>query len=326
MARVLALGAVVLVVIAAAIFVVRWARSGDHGEEEEETPMGRDRMGRPRGGNGNFGNPGSTDAGNWSPADDDYRSPHPIRGKYAAPSGGSQPGRSRGRRPDQGGHGQQPAARGGYPANDGYTQAGGYPAAAASYPPPGGYQPPPPGGYQPRQPGYGTGATAAYGTGGYGAEQASYGPPSGYRPQGGYGSPGPDADRGAARGPSGGREHDATKKKGGKRFGLRRRDDEEIWPDDGVSDEDYWATVATERSLPPANGPSANERPANGPAQAAIPAAGPRHGGMPSTGSVRFGSEDPRAQAAGPQDRPRGHYQPHPYGEDRDDPYGRGRR
>jgi hypothetical protein len=458
MARILVLGAVVIVVIAAAFFVVRWARAGDHGEEEEAQQGGREQApARPR----------REDGDDW-PADD-YRSPHPIRGKYAAPSPGVRSGGSR--RPQEAGYGtqdgyagydQQPADRGGYqagdayppaaasaqsataryatgtggydgaataqtayqpaPTPDGYAGSGGYPQqsyGSGGYPAGGGYgterasarEPVgygPDGGYgggQASASGYkeadrgynganGYGSSGEYGTGEYGggsgygpgagsgAASGGYGPGpaapgSGYGPGpgaangGGYGpgpsapsggGPGPDAGytSGQGYGPSGGyqaqsgpgpgdgprgaraalpasedrKQDDDDGKKKSRRFGLRRHDDEEFWPDDEVSDEDYWASVATERSLPSTGGPAASppalpaatERGQAG-RLSGDPRQAQRPGGVPSTGSVRFGGDDPRERRApDPYEQSRGPYQPHPYGERRDDPYGRGRR
>lgn len=428
MVRILALGAVVIVVIAAAIFVVRWARSADHGDEEE-APVGRDRTpARSRSDEGGDNNSSSND---WSA--DDYRSPQPIRGKYAAPSPGVRPGGSRGQggyRRDaqsggygaQDGYGQQPAGRGGHAAgshSSGGYSSGGYSAAPTAGYPAGGYEGAQQGGYQddrtqvggygadrgyesasgsyrgesvgyggtngypaangypgandhPASSGYGDsggrGAGSGYGSGGYANGSGSgstggyptgsgstggysYGSENGYGgdtghaggngygPQGGYGAQSP-AGNGNGRGAparqaiESGKQDEGGKKKGGRRFGLRRHDDDEIWPDDGVSDEDYWASVATERSLPSTGGPAEQPALPAGRGSAGRLSADPRQaqrpGGVPSTGSVRFGSDDPRgrrtADAYG--DQPRGPY-PHPYGEQqqgRDDHYGRGRR
>ncbi len=57
---------------------------------------------------------------------------------------------------------------------------------------------------------------------------------------------GTDDDRGAQRRPRRGRDREDR----GERTGilrLRRDRGEDIWPDDGVSDEDYWASVAADR-------------------------------------------------------------------------------
>jgi hypothetical protein len=54
---------------------------------------------------------------------------------------------------------------------------------------------------------------------------------------------------------------------------LRRDRGEDIWPDDGISDEDYWASVASDRPLNGADGP-ASGNPGSSPA--ARPAASPR--------------------------------------------------
>jgi serine/threonine protein kinase len=62
----------------------------------------------------------------------------------------------------------------------------------------------------------------------------------------------PTDDR-TGRGKDGGR---------GRRLLLGRKRDQDIWPDDGVSDEDYWASVASDRPLP-------MEAPMSGPAPAA---------------------------------------------------------
>jgi hypothetical protein len=71
-------------------------------------------------------------------------------------------------------------------------------------------------------------------------------------------------------------------------FGLRRDRGEDIWPDDGISDEDYWASVAADRPLngadaPPDNfpsGPGGPGGPRPGPdARAPRGGADPRFGG-----------------------------------------------
>ena len=66
-------------------------------------------------------------------------------------------------------------------------------------------------------------------------------------------------------------------------FRLRRDRGEDIWPDDGISDEDYWASVASDRPLTGANPPvesdslaAADGRPMGRPAGQASSDGGPR--------------------------------------------------
>jgi hypothetical protein len=61
----------------------------------------------------------------------------------------------------------------------------------------------------------------------------------------------PDEAETAAFTPDGPRQK-KKKKSAGHRLSVRlgRRDDDEMWPDDGVSDEDYWASVSAEHPLP----------------------------------------------------------------------------
>jgi hypothetical protein len=71
-----------------------------------------------------------------------------------------------------------------------------------------------------------------------------------------------------------------TRGEWGSRLGLRRDRGEDIWPDDGVSDEDYWASVAADRPLPPSFSPLEAD-PASAPTGADVgqPASDPRLGG-----------------------------------------------
>jgi hypothetical protein len=57
---------------------------------------------------------------------------------------------------------------------------------------------------------------------------------------------------GDERGDRSGRKRKDRGERGGL-LRLRRDKGEDIWPDDGVSDEDYWASVAADRPLPPTN-------------------------------------------------------------------------
>jgi DNA polymerase-3 subunit gamma/tau len=244
----LGLGAAVVIAIIVAFFVLR---SGRFRDRDEGTGMERD----PRSRHGRFREP-PDDEEDWSI--DDYRSAHPIRGKYAAPSGAGRGGHRAGgpgpagpasaRRAPAGrgehdGRGErgEPAARGYQPA--GYPGGGPGPGADQYDRATAGHQQ---GGYGATPNGYGSGA------GGYPAPRAARDdwqqPGPGYAPEAPEDPPSyPDAEPAPAEG----------KKKGrGKRFRLGRRDDEaDIWPDDEVSDEDYWASVATEKSLPSTDQP-----------------------------------------------------------------------
>ena len=75
---------------------------------------------------------------------------------------------------------------------------------------------------------------------------------------------------------------------------LRRDRGEDIWPDDGISDEDYWASVAADRPLngtdsPPDNAPGAG----GGNSRPGTDAARPARDARPGTGGAdsRFGGE-----------------------------------
>ncbi len=167
----------------------------------------------------------------WSP--DEYFSPEGIKGRWAA---GARPGERsgvRGPRDDGYGYDDQGA---------GPQQARG--AAAGGYR--GGYQP---GGY-PRD---------EYGPDGYG-QDGSYenddyeaGPDYG---TGGYDLTQDDGGDRTERG--GGRRRrdrgDRAGERGERRLRLGRRDrSPDIWPDDEVSDEDYWASVSADRPFHSAN-------------------------------------------------------------------------
>ena len=170
-------------------------------------------------------------------------------------------------------------------------------------------------------------------------------PDDGYNshgPGGGYGYGADEYATGAYELPEGSDEEPAER--GGRRrkdrgdwtgiFSLRRDRGEEIWPDDGVSDEDYWASVASDQPLTGANPPpgsqprAADSRPMGRPGGQAgsdggarMPAtgdddvragAGARLGAAPrSGGDQRFGDE-PRGVTGrlGPPPGLRGDYQP----------------
>ena len=192
----------------------------------------------------------------WSP--DEYFSPEGIKGRWAA---GTRPGERpgvgvRGRRASQddrdGGRGyDEPGARyddSRYDDHDSGPQA---PRGRAGAGAPAGYgEAYPSGPYQPD--GYGQDGqyeNEDYGTGAFDLTEDD-GDDTGARPVRG--------DRGGrpARGGSRRRRDRADK---GERTGrlrqLGRRDrDPDIWPDDGVSDEDYWASVAADRPFNSANG------------------------------------------------------------------------
>lgn len=170
------------------------------------------------------------DDDNWSP--DEYFSPQDIRGTRAAPPrperddrfGGPGPARSRGEADDFDGAGAD-RGRGGDPAD-----SGSFPRAARGSGrrgvrdgdfPTGGYD------------------TGSYDTGSYDTGEFDTG---GFQ-AGGYGRDEDDL-QGQADGERGG---------GGRkrRIRIKRRDKgDDIWPEDGVSDEDYWASVAADRPLP----------------------------------------------------------------------------
>ena len=167
----------------------------------------------------------------WSP--DEYFSPEGIKGRWAA---GARPGERSGvtgHRDDGYGYDQQGAG----PQRARDAASGGHR---------GGYQP---GGY-PRD-GYGP---DGYGQdGSYGNDDYEAGPEYG---TGGYdltdddgGDRGDRAERGGGR-----RRRDRGGDRGERRLRLGRRDRSvDIWPDDEVSDEDYWASVSADRPFHSAN-------------------------------------------------------------------------
>ena len=151
---------------------------------------------------------------NWSP--DEYFSPEGIKGKWAA---GAQPG-------------DRPGGRGGHADGRGYAEPGaGYDAYGSQR------TPGPAGGY-----GHDSQYRDAYAQdGGSGADDYD---------TGGYDLPEEaEADHSER---SGGRKR---RDRGDRRRRLGRRDKgNDIWPDDGVSDEDYWASVTADRPLKSASG------------------------------------------------------------------------
>ena len=162
----------------------------------------------------------------WSP--DEYFSPEGIKGRWAA---GARPGERSG----VSGHG-----------DDGYDDQGAGPQrarGAAAGGSRGGYQP---GGY-PRD---------GYGPDGYGQDGSSgnddfkAGPDYG---TGGYDRTEDDGGDRAERG-GGRRRRERGGGRGERRLRLGRRDrSPDIWPDDEVSDEDYWASVSADRPFHSAN-------------------------------------------------------------------------
>jgi hypothetical protein len=102
-------------------------------------------------------------------------------------------------------------------------------------------------------------------------------------------------------------------------FRLRRDRGEDIWPDDGISDEDYWASVAADRPLNGADVPADNHSgarppaapaPAPAPATAAPAAARPGMDGRPSD-DARFTSDQRGGPGRlGPAPGLSGDYQP----------------
>jgi hypothetical protein len=83
---------------------------------------------------------------------------------------------------------------------------------------------------------------------------------------------------------------------------LRRDRGEDIWPDDGISDEDYWASVAADRPLNGADSPLDDER---GPAGGA-----PRRTAAPGPGDQRGGDQRGVTGRLGPPPGLAGDYQP----------------
>src|SRR3984957_18705150 len=214
---------------------------------------------------------------NWSPGE--YFSPEGIKGRWAD---GQRPGerpaaRVRRGEPGRGDPGRGDAGRGDRGRDD-YARGDSGP------------------GYQdgPDAAGYDDDGYSGYGPGaGYGTDEYS---------TGAYDLPeGADEER-AERGGSRRRKE---RRERGSRLRIGRRDrGEEIWPDDGVSDEDYWASVASDRPLPgghqpleaePPRGP--NGRPTGRPASRGGSedlrgGAGSRPGADPrATGDQRFGDE-----------------------------------
>ena len=114
---------------------------------------------------------------------------------------------------------------------------------------------------------------------------------------------GTDDNRGGPRGSRRSRDREDR----GERTGilrLRRDRGEDIWPEEVVSDEDYWASVAADRPFhsdaPLGDGPAPGARPA--------PGAGPRPGLDPRPGDGRAGTgprpgPDGRPGAGGPDPR-----------------------
>ena len=199
----------------------------------------------------------------WSP--DEYFSPEGIKGRWATGARpGERPGvggRGRGRRASQDdrdggrgydepgdGHDDSRYADSRYDDRDSGPHG---PRGRAGAP--GGYGQEYPGGpYQPD--GYGQDepyVNEDYGTGAYdlteddGAEQ-------GDRPARGDRAGRPSRGGGRRRRDRGDRPDRGERTGSLRRLGRRDRD-EEIWPDDGVSDEDYWASVAADRPFNSAN-------------------------------------------------------------------------
>jgi hypothetical protein len=213
----------------------------------------------------------------WSP--DEYFSPEGIKGRWAA---GTRPGERSGV-PGRSvsGHGDD-----GY----GYDDQGAGPQRARGATAGGnraGYQP---GGY-PRD-GYGP---DGYGQdGSYGNDDFEAGPDYG---TGGYDLTEDDGGDRAERGGGGRRRRERG---GERRLRLGRRDrSPDIWPDDEVSDEDYWASVSADRPFH-----SANDALDADPAQAAAdarpmgrPAGAARHGGA---GESRLTADRPLGADRGP--------------------------
>ena len=225
---------------------------------------------------------------NWSPGE--YFSPEGIKGRWAD---GQRPGErpaARGRRGDsgRGDPGRGDAGRGDRGRDD-YARGDSGPGTRTG-PDAAGYDDD---GYN----GYGPG-------GGYGTDEYA---------TGAYDLPeGADEERGER----GGRRRKERGERGSRlRIGRRDRG-EEIWPDDGVSDEDYWASVASDRPLTGGHQPleaelpsAADSRPTGRPAageaaKTCAAAAGSRPGADPrATGDQRFATTALRRRAAR-RDRP----------------------
>jgi hypothetical protein len=251
---------------------------------------------------------------NWSPGE--YFSPEGIKGRWAD---GQRPGErpaARGRRGDpgwddsgrgdsrRGDSGRGDSGRGGSGRGDsGRGDSGrGDPGRGDSGP-----------GYKDRAGGadYDDDGHNGYGPGGYATDESA---------SGAYDLPeGADEERGER----GGRRRKERGERGS-RLRLGRRDrGEEIWPDDGVSDEDYWASVASDRPLNGGN-PAleadlplpADSRPTGRPAsrrgsEDTRAAAGPRPGADPrAAGDPRFGDERGATGRLGPPPGLAGDYQP----------------
>ena len=232
----------------------------------------------------------------WSPGQ--YFSPEGIKARWAGGRSGDRTD-ARGRRGDAG----QGDARG----NAGQGYEGGSQGYADS----------PGDGYS----GYGAG-----GDYGYGADEYATGAYD--LPEGSDEEPAERTSR---------RRKDRGDKDRGERTGvfrLRRDRGEDIWPDDGISDEDYWASVASDRPLTGANPPleadpvAADSRPTGRPGGQAssndggarMPApgddvragAGPRLGADSRTGGDQRFSDEQRGVTGrlGPPPGLRGDYQP----------------
>jgi hypothetical protein len=235
----------------------------------------------------------------------EYFSPGGIKGRWA--DGRSPADRSAGDRggSDRGTGDRGPAARG-RAAYDGYEdgfdsgayETGGYEGAGYNG---SGYD----AGYD-RKPAEGR-ASGSYQRDGYAAN--GYGP-SGNGPSG-YGADGYGAEEyatGAFDLPEGANDERPTERtrrrrrereERGERTGilrLRRDRGEDIWPDDGISDEDYWASVASDRPLNGASSPLDDEPPQvpaaawPGPVSDAGVAPGPGPGPGPGQGRGPAGS------------------------------------
>src|SRR5215468_2056614 len=151
---------------------------------------------------------------NWSP--DEYFSPESIKGRWAA---GAQPGD----RP--GGPGRHADGRGYAEPGTGYDDYG----SQRTRGPEGGY------------------GHDSYYRDGYGQDGGNGGDDY---DTGGYDLPAGAEDDRSERG-SGRKRRDRGERR--RRLGRRDKGDD-IWPDDGVSDEDYWASVTADRPLISASG------------------------------------------------------------------------
>ena len=219
------------------------------------------------------------DDDSWSP--DEYFSPEGIKGRWASDRDVQ---RSQG-----GGHGRDDR----YDDGDGYGANGYY--GGDGYDPDGRYE-----GDGYGADGYGDSAYGqdGYSPGGYGAyADEDYGAAGAPGVAGDAGGAGEAASRGGRR-----RRADKGERGGLRRLVRRREEDADIWPDDGVSDEDYWASVAADKPLPAAEPDAATQlMPARPAAGAGAP--GGKGPGALGPAPLSASAADPDADDAAPPQR-----------------------